>query len=70
MAVPSNDIDASARLMAPTGLPLAIIIISSISLGLSLVTVSMRTYIRLRRGIFALDDAFMTIGTVCLLADV
>ncbi|KAF1358600.1 hypothetical protein EJ07DRAFT_166838 [Lizonia empirigonia] len=64
MAVPSNKIDSSARLMAPTGLPLAIIIIASISLGLSLVTVSMRTYIRLRRGIFSLDDAFMTIGTI------
>ena len=52
--------------MAPEGLPLAIIVISFIFLGLSLVAVGLRTYIRLKKQTFGLDDAFMAIGTVRL----
>ena len=66
MSTSSNGIDPSARLIVPEGLPLVIIVISSIFLGLSLFTVSLRTYIRLKKGTFGLDDAFMTIGTVRL----
>jgi hypothetical protein len=61
-----STIDPSARLISPDGLPLAIIAISCIFLGLSLIAVSMRSYIRFTKGIFALDDAFMAIGTVRL----
>lgn len=64
MAMPSNGVDPSARLIAPQGLPLAIIIISSIFLFISIVAVSLRTFIRLKKGTFAIDDAFMAIGTV------
>ncbi|KAF9697967.1 hypothetical protein EKO04_004225 [Ascochyta lentis] len=64
MSTPSNDVDPSARLMTPDGLPLAVIVISVIFLGLSLVTVSLRTYIRLKKRTYGLDDAFMTIGTI------
>ena len=67
MTLSTAGVDPSARLIAPTGLPLAIIVISFIFLGLSLVAVSLRTYIRLRKRIFGLDDAFMAIGTVRLL---
>lgn len=66
MATPSSDTDPSARLMSPEGLPLAIIVISFIFLGLSLVAVGLRTYIRLKKQTFGLDDAFMAIGTVRL----
>ena len=64
MAMPSNGVDPSARLMAPHGLPLAIIIISSIFLFISNVAVSLRTFIRIKKGTFAIDDAFMAFGTV------
>lgn len=64
MATPSKGVDPSARLILPSGLPLAIIIISYIFLALSLVAVSLRTYIRLKKRTFGLDDAFMAIGTV------
>lgn len=66
MATSSKDIDPSGRLITPEGLPLAIIIISFIFLALSLVAVSLRTYIRLKKRTFGLDDAFMAIGTVRL----
>ena len=65
MATPVNDVDPSARLIAPDGLPLAIIVISSIFFALSIVTVALRTYIRIKKRIFGLEDAFMVVGTVC-----
>lgn len=65
MAAPMNDVDPSARLIAPDGLPLAIIVISSIFFALSIVTVALRTFIRIKRRIFGLEDAFMVVGTVC-----
>jgi len=61
----SNDVDPSARLIALDGLPLAIVVISSIFFIASIITVSLRTYIRLKKGIFGLEDIFMVIGTVC-----
>jgi hypothetical protein len=64
MSAPTNDVDPSLRLITPDGLPLAIIIISCIFLGVSLVTVSLRTYIRLKKRTFGVDDAFMVVGTV------
>jgi hypothetical protein len=66
MSAPQSNVDPSARLLTPEGLPLAIIAISCIFLGLSLLAVSLRTYIRFTKGIFGLDDAFMLIGTVRL----
>jgi hypothetical protein len=66
MATPMNEIDQSLRLIAPTGLPLAIIVISSIFFALSIVTVALRTFIRIKKGIFGLEDTFMVIGTVCI----
>ncbi|KAI4677826.1 hypothetical protein J4E81_010756 [Alternaria sp. BMP 2799] len=64
MAAPMNDVDPSARLIAPDGLPLAIIVISSIFFALSIVTVALRTYIRIKKRIFGLEDAFMVVGTI------
>ena len=64
MAAPVNDVDPSARLIAPDGLPLAIIVISSIFFALSIVTVALRTYIRIKKRIFGLEDGFMVVGTV------
>jgi hypothetical protein len=66
MSTPTSDVDQSARLISPDGLPLAIIIISSIFFALSIVTVALRTFIRIKKGILGLEDVFMVIGTVCL----
>jgi hypothetical protein len=66
MATSSHDVDPSARFITPNGLPLAVIVLSCIFLFISIVTVGLRTFIRLKKGIYSLDDAFMTIGTVCL----
>lgn len=66
MATPTSDVDPSARLITPDGLPLAIIAISSIFFMLSVVTVALRTFIRIKKRIFGLEDTFMVIGTVCL----
>jgi hypothetical protein len=33
---------------------------------LSVVTVALRTFIRIKKRIFGLEDTFMVIGTVCL----
>ncbi|KNG49627.1 integral membrane protein [Stemphylium lycopersici] len=64
MSTPTNDIDQSARLISPDGLPLAIIVISSIFFALSLVTVTLRTFVRIKKGILGLEDVFMVIGTI------
>jgi hypothetical protein len=66
----SDGVDPSARLISPDGLPLAIIIISSIFFAASIITVTLRTYIRLKMGIFGLEDTFMVIGTVSLFSTV
>jgi hypothetical protein len=66
----SNNVDPSARLIALDGLPLAIVVISLIFFVASIVTVSLRTYIRLKKGIFGLEDTFMVIGTVSPLMQV
>lgn len=58
------NVDPDERIIAPNGLPLTIIIISSIFLGLSILAVSLRTYVRLKKGTFGLDDAFVGAGTV------
>ena len=60
----NSNVDPDARIIAPDGLPLTIIIISCIFLGLSIVAVSLRTHVRLAKGSFGLDDAFMASGAV------
>lgn len=57
-------VDPNARLIQPDGFPLAILTISCVFLGLSILTVSLRTYTRIARGIFGLDDGFVLAGTV------
>lgn len=57
-------VDPDARIIAPDGLPLSIIIISCVFLGLSILSVALRTYVRLTKGTFGLDDAFMASGCV------
>lgn len=66
MATPASGVDPSARLITPDGLPLAIIAISSIFFMLSAVTVALRTFIRIKKRIFGMEDTFMVIGMVCL----
>ena len=58
------NVDPNARIIAPDGFPLAIIIISCVFLGFSIFAVSLRTYVRLAKGTFGLDDAFMAGGAV------
>lgn len=64
----STIVDPDARLIQPDGLPLAILLTSSVFLGLSIITVTLRTFTRLARGVFGLDDAFIIVGTVSALA--
>lgn len=61
-----TSVDPAARTITPDGLPLTIIVISSVFLVLSIVSVSLRTYIRYVKGTFGLDDAFMASGAVRL----
>ena len=46
------------------GLTTAIMVISCAFLGLSLIAISLRTYVRLSRSLFRLDDGFMIAGAV------
>lgn len=54
----------SDRIIPLDGLPQAILAISCVFLGLSICTVALRTYTRIKRATFGLDDAFVVIGTV------
>ena len=60
----NTELDPSARTITPDGLPLTIIITSCVFLGLSIITVSLRTYVRLVKGTFGWDDGFVGAGTV------
>ncbi|KAF1916849.1 hypothetical protein BDU57DRAFT_595411 [Ampelomyces quisqualis] len=62
MSMPVSNVDPSLKTITPDGLPLAIIVLSTIFLGLSIITVSLRTYIRIKKGTFGLDDCFMVAG--------
>jgi hypothetical protein len=64
MATIPNGVDPTARSIKPDGLPLAIVVLSSIFLGLSVIVVSLRTYIRLVKRTFGTDDGFMVAGCV------
>jgi hypothetical protein len=52
------------RTIRPDGLPLAILVISSVFLVLSLIAVALRTYTRLAKKNLGLDDVFIIVGTV------
>jgi hypothetical protein len=62
--MPVSDVDPTLRWIKPDGLPLAILVLSCMFLGLSLIAVSLRSYIRIVKGAFGLDDWFMVAGTV------
>ncbi|UPX11605.1 uncharacterized protein EKO05_0002202 [Ascochyta rabiei] len=63
-----TSVDPDVRIITPDGLPLTIIVITCIFLGLSIVSVSLRVYVRLVKGTFGLDDAFMASGVVTYIA--
>jgi hypothetical protein len=67
MSMPVSTVDPTLRTIKPDGLPLAILVLSSIFLGLSIVTVSLRTYVRIAKRAFGYDDAFMAVGCVSVL---
>jgi len=58
------NVDPDARIIAPDGFPMTIIVTSCVFLGLSIISVSLRTYVRLVKGTFGLDDAFMATAAV------
>ncbi|KAH5251997.1 hypothetical protein HBI82_039470 [Parastagonospora nodorum] len=64
MSMPVSTADPTSRTITPNGLPLAILVISTVFLGLSIITVSLRTYIRIVKGSFGVDDGFMVAGCV------
>ncbi|KAF2829888.1 cytochrome P450 [Ophiobolus disseminans] len=57
-------VDPTVRTSPTDGLPLAIVALSTIFLSLSVITVALRTYIRLKKGTFGIDDGFMIVGCV------
>ncbi|KAH6638159.1 hypothetical protein C7974DRAFT_432869 [Boeremia exigua] len=57
------NVDPEARLITPDGFPLTIIVTSCVFLGLSILAVSLRTYVRLAKGTFGYDDAIIGCGT-------
>ncbi|OHF00977.1 hypothetical protein CORC01_03805 [Colletotrichum orchidophilum] len=60
----STTVDPDLRILEPEHLPLAIIIISSIFLVISVLCVGVRTRVRLVEGTFGLDDGLVLAGTV------
>jgi hypothetical protein len=69
MSMPVSDVDPTIRSIKPDGLPLAILVLSCVFLGLSIMAVSARTYIRIAKGAFGLDDKFMVAGCVSSLPE-
>jgi len=59
-----STVDPSITSMRLNGLPLAIFVLSTIFWILSIITVGLRTYARVWKHIFGLDDIFIVAGTV------
>lgn len=59
-----STVNPNDRLIQPDDLPLAILVITCIFWGLSVITVSLRAYTRVLRGTFALDDGFAVAGLI------
>lgn len=57
-------LDAAARVLAPTGLSLAIFVVSIICLVLSAIAVSLRVYVRCSEKTFGWDDGLILAGLV------
>ncbi|KAJ8111310.1 hypothetical protein OPT61_g6065 [Boeremia exigua] len=58
------NVDPDARIIAPDGFALTIIITSCVFLGLSIIAVALRTYVRITKGTFGVDDALMASSVV------
>lgn len=63
------DVDPTNRIIAPVGLPLAVISASCVFLVLGLVLTGIRLYIRVIDRVFGLDDWFMAFGCVSVMGD-
>lgn len=50
--------------MEPDGFPLIVLSISFVFLALSMLTVGLRSYIRLSKNMFGIDDACLAAGAV------
>lgn len=59
-------INEDVRFLRPTGLALAILVVSILCLAASVVSVALRTYLRLLERVFGVDDALILAGLVCL----
>ncbi|KAK1997560.1 hypothetical protein LX36DRAFT_657422 [Colletotrichum falcatum] len=60
----SATVDPNLRMLEPHGLPLAIIIVSTVFLAISILCVGLRTCVRLIEGTFGMDDGLMLAGTI------
>ncbi|CAI6336111.1 unnamed protein product [Periconia digitata] len=60
----SETVDPNARAIKPEGFALTVLILSFVFLGISLLAVGLRSWIRLSKRIFGIDDAFLATGTV------
>lgn len=59
-------INEDVRFLRPTGLALAIFVVSILCLAASVVSVGLRTYLRLLEHVFGIDDALIIAGLVWL----
>lgn len=57
-------VEDDARTVTLSGLSLAIFVVSLVCLGLSLLSVGLRTYIRIFDNVFGLDDGLILAGAV------
>ena len=62
----ADAVSPDARSGAPEGVALAIMVVSPTFLGLSVLAVAARTYVRLTDGTFAADDCLLIGGLVSL----
>ena len=65
----SAEADLEGEYSRLDGLTTTIMVISCTFLGVSLIAISLRTYVRLSRNLFRLDDGFMIAGAVSYFLD-
>ncbi|ROW07897.1 hypothetical protein VMCG_03517 [Cytospora schulzeri] len=63
-------VSPDARSVAPEGVALAIMVVSPMFLGLSVLAVAARAYVRLTDGTFSVDDCLLIGGLISYIADV
>lgn len=56
--------DVDATILPLEGFPLAIFVVSLVCLGISTITIALRTYVRINDNAFGWDDKLIVLGLV------